>query len=533
MALARRAYRGRIVRMDEQFSIVQSGVIWTDGNVIASVTDAGAAPPAGFEHVAPLETNGTIYPGLIELHNHLAYNILPLWNVPEKYPHRGVWIDSDEYKATVSGPMKVVTEVDGITAAIARYTESKCLLGGTTTSQGITLSGHSQMKRLYRGVVRNVENPLDDDLPGARTKIGDVSATSVEAFFQDLKESSCMLLHLSEGLGEDARKHFLSLRLPNTNGWAITNALAGIHSAALERQDLDRMAAAGASMVWSPLSNLMLYGGTADMAAAKASGITVALGPDWGPSGSKNALHELKVARAVSAVAGGLFTDRELVAMVTRHPAQILKWPRLGSIEVGKYVDLTVLDGADGDVYSKLVDATESDIAMVVIDGTPRLARPELAKGFAKSAEQVLVSGAPRLINFDDAEADIIVAGVSLATATSRLVEALADLPALALRQQTMSQAERDAAAPSLRVVLDEEEPPGINQRTRFRQLGPIASQARSDGSDQAVIERQLVASQKTGRRLDPLTVDDDPRYWVSVLGQRNLPPSIKDALRP
>ncbi len=29
---------------------------------------------------------GTIYPGLIELHNHITYNILKLWNVPVRFP---------------------------------------------------------------------------------------------------------------------------------------------------------------------------------------------------------------------------------------------------------------------------------------------------------------------------------------------------------------------------------------------------------------------------------------------------------------
>ena len=36
------------------------------------------APPAGFDGIGPVDTGGTLFPGLIELHNHLSYNALPL-----------------------------------------------------------------------------------------------------------------------------------------------------------------------------------------------------------------------------------------------------------------------------------------------------------------------------------------------------------------------------------------------------------------------------------------------------------------------
>jgi 5-methylthioadenosine/S-adenosylhomocysteine deaminase len=34
-------------------------------------------------------TGDTLYPGMIELHNHLAYNAVPLWRVPKRYQHNG------------------------------------------------------------------------------------------------------------------------------------------------------------------------------------------------------------------------------------------------------------------------------------------------------------------------------------------------------------------------------------------------------------------------------------------------------------
>jgi 5-methylthioadenosine/S-adenosylhomocysteine deaminase len=68
------------------------------------------------------------------------------------------------------------------------------------------------------------------------------------------------LLHLSEGLDVEARDAFLALK--HGNQWAISKALAGIHCAALQPQDFAVLKAKDGSVVWSPLSNLLLYGGT-------------------------------------------------------------------------------------------------------------------------------------------------------------------------------------------------------------------------------------------------------------------------------
>ncbi len=59
--------------MDDGGTMLADGVVYLERGEITAVGDAAAAPPAGFEQVAVLATDGTIYPGLIELHNHLSY----------------------------------------------------------------------------------------------------------------------------------------------------------------------------------------------------------------------------------------------------------------------------------------------------------------------------------------------------------------------------------------------------------------------------------------------------------------------------
>ena len=71
---------------------------------------------------------------------------------------------------------------------------------------------------------------------------------------------------------------------------------AWIRQAALKPEDFRVLGSLGGAMVWSPLSNLLLYGATADIRAAVNAGVRIGIGSDWSPSGSKNLLGELKVA---------------------------------------------------------------------------------------------------------------------------------------------------------------------------------------------------------------------------------------------
>ena len=114
--------------------------------------------------------------------------------------------------------------------------------------------------------------------------------------------------------------------------------------------------------MWSPLSNLLLYGGTTNIAAAHANGVPVALGSDWSPSGSRNLLAELKVARIVNAgLSPSPYKDRDLVAMATRNPATMLGWgDAIGSLADGHYADLLVVAGTDGDPYDHLLTASRA-----------------------------------------------------------------------------------------------------------------------------------------------------------------------------
>ena len=77
-----------------------------------------------------------------------------------------------------------------------------------------------------------------------------------------------------------ARRHFLALQVA-PDQWALNDRFAAIHAAGLLPKDFDVLGQHGGAMVWSPLSNLLLYGDTARVIEAKRAGVRIGLGSDW------------------------------------------------------------------------------------------------------------------------------------------------------------------------------------------------------------------------------------------------------------
>jgi len=524
------ALAGQIVTMDGSTTVLKHGVIFMERGSISAVQESGQAPPSRFESLAITDSGGTIFPGLIELHNHLSYNILKLWDVPKAYGNRGQWAGIPEYRQLISGPMKKIGTTPGLLAALVRWVEGKCLVSGTTTSQGIALYSNAGARRFYRGIVRNVEQTNDADLPEAGTRIPDVDARDAKSFLARLAQKKCFLLHLAEGVDESARKHFLSLQF-QPGQWAIAESLAGIHCTGLKADDFDVMASKRASMVWSPLSNLLLYGGTADVASAKKSGVRIGLGSDWSPSGSKNLLGELKVAHLYSQANGGIFSDQEIVALATRNAAAILGWDKfLGSIEPGKRADLLVIDGRSRDAYGALIKAKENSVRLVVINGIPRCGTPDLmtALGVGK-VESLTVGREKRALYLEQETEDPDVAAISLKSAKAILSQALKDLPKAAKFAKAVPAALRRRAEKgplTWQLALDELGPTGLDVRPHLP-IDGHATMVAAKGTLAATAKPVPLKS----LHLDPLTVVDDDGFLDLIARERNLPDFVKSDL--
>jgi cytosine/adenosine deaminase-related metal-dependent hydrolase len=198
-------------------------------------------------------------------------------------------------------------------------------------------------------------------------------------YLKDPKRGA-IVTHMAEGRKNDPYNwtEFQTLRL---TGLAIPG-MSFIHGVGLDSDDFKYMAKQDMGIVWSPYSNFLLYGETFDIAAAKRSGVTMALGSDWTPTGSKGVLDELKLARKYVRKnrLARLFTDRELYYMVTKYPAKIInhygyesdKERGVGTIEKGAMGTLIVVQKKVENPYTNLVlHARAQEVNMVIMEGVP------------------------------------------------------------------------------------------------------------------------------------------------------------------
>jgi 5-methylthioadenosine/S-adenosylhomocysteine deaminase len=291
-------------------------------------------------------------------------------------------------------------------------------------------------------------------------------------------------------------------------------------------------------MVWSPFSNLLLYGGTARVEAARAAGVTIGLGSDWSPSGSKNLLGELKLAWLYNQQQlNGLFKAKELVAMATREAARILKWNGvLGTLAPGARADLLVIDGVAGDPYDALIHAHETDVRLVMIGGVARYGFTELMGALAPADQTLKLAGRLRRLYLKQETADPDVAAVPLSSATHTLRDALRNIAKLAKQaEQPPPHPRRALDAPravSWSLALDEIQATGVELRPRLPYAGP-----RDFTGPQSVLRSSVraasapLASILGPIELDALTVADDAAFLDKVAGQRNVPEPLRKAL--
>jgi 5-methylthioadenosine/S-adenosylhomocysteine deaminase len=415
---------GRVVPLDGDREPLEHGAVYIDAaGQIAAVTEASAAPPAGFEPVEPVAVGGTIYPGLIDLHNHLAYNALPLWAPAQTTPFRSKsdWSDHDPtYKPTISDPANALC-LSG--KALLKYVEVKALVGGTTAIQG-----SAKMSKPYDGwLCRNVEY---ESPKSVYQSVLPLHGPGFDEARGHMDAGMAYLYHLSEGTDPALVSQFTDLETHD----CVKPELLGIHSTALGPAQFAEWAGrGGGTVVWSPFSNLWLYGATTDVVSAAKTGLRICLGSDWSPSGSKHVLGELKVADLHNRrELGGFFSDRRLCEMVTSSAADALGWQdRVGRLKPGLHGDLVVVADSGGDPYRNLVEATERDIRLVVVGGRASYGLPSLMRRLgAEEPEPIRVGGRERAISLIDGT--VKDADMTWAQVISRLEERRADPNALA-----------------------------------------------------------------------------------------------------
>ena len=404
--------RGRVVTPDV---VLDPGEVLVNGATIACVGSCGGTPAAAGATV--IDTAGVIFPGLVDSHNHTQYDYLPAWrpSPPQLFQNRDQWPLRQDYKDFV----RSVNANEGTyKCEQVKYGEVVAMLGGTTTMEGT----YNTDLKCFRTLVHNAEH--SELSSTTRTNIGgidSVTATAAASLRADMLASppktTAYILHLGEGIDAKSEAEFgklvaAGLLLPGT---------VIIHGTALTAGDFAQMGAAGSKLVWSPQSNLILYGKTTNIPAALAANVSVSLAPDWTLSGGPTLLQELKVARQHTCDNWpGLLDARNLVKMVTAVPADAMSvQSKVGRLAPGLLADVLVIRDRGLDPYRALVEAQQADVRLVMIGGILRYGDQALLDAAGRSGcESITVCGESKRVCVPD----------TAAASTDKYNETLADI---------------------------------------------------------------------------------------------------------
>ena len=406
------ALRGTLLTPD---GIVENGtLIIRQGRI---VTAGGQVEVAA--NVPVIDTHGVIAPGLIDLHNHLTYNVFPRWRPIEEFGNRYDWQQKPIYKTLVESPHSEMV-ADGLECAMERYAEVKGLSQGETSTVG----------SLKNACAAGLENNLDTE-PAWHVAYNVFPLQMDEGELAPIRQQlqshqlHAFLIHLSEGGHQDASaaREFAMLE----GRGLLLPGVALIHGVALQPANFTEMAEHGVSLIWSPRSNLELYGSTADVASAQAAHVKIALAPDWSPTGSDGLLAELNYAAAWNEVQKPRpFTDHDLVNMATSIPAALIgDSDRSGALLPGHDADLLVLrpeaDPTRHDAWWTVTHATAAQVMLVTVHGQALYGDPALLD----KGERLEVCGVPKVLLLTGAHGNVDAADETWASTTTKLETAL------------------------------------------------------------------------------------------------------------
>ncbi|RJS24261.1 amidohydrolase [Corallococcus sp. H22C18031201] len=356
------------------------------GVIQCSACDCSAAAGAA-EATQVSCPRGVISPGLINPHEHILYPGAPVAGTAERYEHRHDW------RTGANGHTKL-TNPSNSKADIIRWQELRQMLAGTTSIAGaggqpgllrnLDVSAVAQQEGLGEGYADSDTFPLGDS--SGTTLTSGCSYASMPTS-SGLPKTAAYLPHISEGIGLTALNEFRCLSQGSSN--VLFGRTAIIHGVGLTAKEIAAMAERGTGLIWSPRSNVSLYGETAMVTAYKHQGVSIALGTDWLKSGSMNLLRELQCADYLNSTRyAHEFTDEQLWRMVTANAADLTDvFEKVGRIAPGKVADLAIyrLRVFYGRPHRAVVTANAEDVVLTMRGGKPLYGDQTLMNGLKGS----------------------------------------------------------------------------------------------------------------------------------------------------
>lgn len=357
-----------------------------------------------------------IFPGLVNAHDHLQLNAVPPLMSSTAFANSYDWIAA--FQAHFAQP-QVIAALQVPKALRLRHGGLKNLLAGVTC-----VAHHDDWHPAFAAPDFPVTVLRDY---GWSYALGwSQYGPPVRESFKATRPDQPWMIHLAEGTDAVAQAELSQL---DQMGCLAANTVL-IHGVGLRQQDIDRVIAAQAAVVWCPISNHNLLRRSLDPRRLSAAG-RLALGSDSRLSGGRDLLEEL---RAVAAE--GELDGWQALQLVTAEAARILCWPAQGHLMPGAQADLVIVEDRGGEESGSLVGLERSQIRAVVRAGVPRIADPDFQEWFDAAGVgtvPVLLDGKPKLLAESLAEPALVALepGLELVGVRSRETHSAATASAL------------------------------------------------------------------------------------------------------
>jgi cytosine/adenosine deaminase-related metal-dependent hydrolase len=376
-------------------SVLLGGTVLVDaeGTIVCAACDCSEEESA----LAATEVDcaqGVISPGLINPHDHIGYTEgWPIDHGETRYEHRHDW------RGSLSTPRNSDSTNGRRWGEIRQVISGTTAMVGSGSEEGLVrnLDQYSGLEGLDATPVENETFPLGDANEQFKSNCGwNYSLNAAQ-----IARESSYIPHIAEGIDSYAAEEFLCQSGADANGEDTTEPnTAHVHGIGLHTVDYYRMAREHAQLVWSPRSNISLYGYTAQVSSLHQFGGVIALGTDWTYSGSIHMGRELACADSLNKNHfDGAFSDADLWRMATLNGAIATGTSdTLGSLEVGKVADIAVYDGSVAERYRAVIDMGPQGAEMVLRGGDFLYGAASLASSLAAGCETLDVCGSPRVI---------------------------------------------------------------------------------------------------------------------------------------
>ncbi len=333
-----------------------NAAIWRDGRAecgeLYAAEQIEAAPR---REAVTIDLSGyTLYPGLVNAHDHLEFNHYPRTKFRDRYDNAHEW--GEDVNARLDQPP--------LRDLRALPLGDRLLIGGLKNllSGATTVAHHNPPHRaLWHDFPVRVVRRY-----GWAHSLHFTSEAEVIASYRRTSKDAPWVIHLAEGTDAVASTELDQLA---ALGCAGPNTVA-VHAVALTADRVQAVSLRG--MVWCPTSNHYLLGATADARSWLDAGLTVALGSDSRLTAAGDLLDELRAADAT-----GQITANDAVSLVTSRGATLFGLPNVGHLKIGANADFIAVPNG-----LALHKARRADLGLVVSGGVPQIGEPALMTQF-------------------------------------------------------------------------------------------------------------------------------------------------------